>query len=83
MAAYTRVTSEVVPPAVVGGGTYARRLPNSIAFGVWFPKYPYPGHDTDEHVSVNDLQKGVEILIQALVDVACAAPLDGLPGPGR
>jgi acetylornithine deacetylase/succinyl-diaminopimelate desuccinylase-like protein len=57
-------------PAISGGGTYAKRLPNSIAFGMWFPDKPYPGHDVDEKNPIADLQKGTRVLIHALVDIA-------------
>ncbi|HKO57863.1 MAG TPA: M20/M25/M40 family metallo-hydrolase, partial [Thermoanaerobaculia bacterium] len=43
LAAYERATGKREKPAISGGGTYAKRLPNSIAFGMWFPDKPYPG----------------------------------------
>jgi len=70
LADYDAATGTEAKPAIAGGGTYAKRLPNSIAFGMWFPDKPYPGHDTDEHESVADLQKGVHVLIRALTDIA-------------
>lgn len=75
MADYTRATGEHPAPAISGGGTYAKRLPNSIAFGMWFPGKPYPGHDVDEKMSVADLERGEKVLIEALVDLACHAPI--------
>ena len=75
MRAYARATGQAAPPAVVGGATYAARLPDSIAFGMWLPGRPYPGHDTDEHVSIAALHRGVDVLIEALVDLSCGAPL--------
>jgi predicted dipeptidase len=62
-------------PAISGGGTYAKRLPRSIAFGMWFPDKPYPGHDVDEKNPVADLQKGTRVLIRALVDIATGPPI--------
>ena len=75
MAAYRRATGEETPPAISGGGTYAKRLPRSIAFGMWFPGKPYPGHDSDERVPVADLHRGAHVLIEALLDLASAPPL--------
>ena len=75
MAAYRRATGEEAPPAISGGGTYAKRLPSSIAFGMWFPGKPYPGHDTDEQVPIADLHRGAHVLIEALLDLASAPPL--------
>jgi predicted dipeptidase len=71
LAAYRRATGDAAAaPAVVGGGTYAKRVPNAVAFGMWFPGHPYPGHDVDEHLPVRDLQRGAHVLIEALVDIA-------------
>jgi len=71
MTVYARATGEKNPkPAVSGGGTYAKRLPNAIAFGMWFPGKPYPGHDLDEKIPIEDLQRGARVLIHALVDLA-------------
>lgn len=71
LADYAAATGEKKPkPAISGGGTYAKRLPNSIAFGMWFPDKPYPGHDVDEKNPISDLQRGTRVLIHALTDIA-------------
>jgi predicted dipeptidase len=70
LANYARATGKREPPAISGGGTYAKRLPNAIAFGMWFPDKPYPGHDVDERNPIADLQKGTKVLIGTLVDIA-------------
>lgn len=75
MADYSRATAEQPPPAISGGGTYAKRLPNAIAFGMWFPDKPYPGHDVDEQITVRDLNRGVDVLIEALADIATSQPI--------
>jgi succinyl-diaminopimelate desuccinylase len=76
MAAYTRATGEKARPAISGGGTYAKRLPNAIAFGMWFPGKPYPGHDVDEKIAIADLHRGARVLIHALVDLATGAKIE-------
>lgn len=76
VAIYERETGESATPAVAGGGTYAKRLPNSIAFGMWFPGKPYPGHDVDEKIPVGDLHRGARVLIAALEDLACGPRID-------
>lgn len=82
MAAYSRATGVKGPkPAISGGGTYAKRLPNAIAFGMWFPGKPYPGHDVDEKIPIDDLQKGARVLIHALVDLATGAKIEGAFAP--
>jgi predicted dipeptidase len=75
MADYTKATGERPAPAISGGGTYAKRIPNAIAFGMWFPDKPYPGHDVDEKVPVTDLTRGEKVLIETLVDLACGKPM--------
>jgi len=77
LADYASATGVKNPkPAISGGGTYAKRLPNSIAFGMWFHDKPYPGHDVDEKNPIADLQKGTKVLIQALVDIATGPKIE-------
>lgn len=76
MRVYERATGEKAKPAISGGGTYAKRLPNAIAFGMWFPGKPYPGHDVDEKISIADLQRGARVLVEALVDVATGEKIE-------
>ncbi|HYI11090.1 MAG TPA: Sapep family Mn(2+)-dependent dipeptidase [Thermoanaerobaculia bacterium] len=80
MDAYTRATGESPRPAISGGGTYAKRLPNAIAFGMWFPGKPYPGHDVDEKIPVADLHRGARVLIHALTDIATGEKIVGAFG---
>jgi succinyl-diaminopimelate desuccinylase len=75
MAAYQRATGQSATPAIAGGGTYAKRLPHAIAFGMWFPGRPYPGHDVDERVPLADLERGVSVLLEAMNDLAYSAPM--------
>jgi predicted dipeptidase len=77
MNVYARATGEKNPkPAISGGGTYAKRLPNAIAFGMWFPGKPYTGHDINEKISIDDLHKGARVLIHALVDIATGPKIE-------
>ncbi len=76
MAAYARATGAAAKPAISGGGTYAKRLPNAIAFGMWFPDKPYPGHDVDEKLPVEDLHRGARVLIHTLVDLATGPKIE-------
>jgi succinyl-diaminopimelate desuccinylase len=75
LAIYRRASGRHARPAISGGGTYAKRLPRSIAFGMWFPDKPYPGHDVDEKVPIADLHRGVLVLLEALLDIACSDPI--------
>ncbi len=75
LAAYARATGVRAEPVTSAGGTYAKRFPRSIAFGMWFRTKPYPGHAADEHVSLVDLQTGTRILLETLADLAVGPPL--------
>ena len=72
---YARATGTREKPAISGGGTYAKRLPHAIAFGMWFPGKPYPGHDVDEKNPVADLERGYRVLLETLRDLAGHEPL--------
>jgi|SRR5215212_6093902 len=76
MNVYARATGEKAKPAISGGGTYAKRLPNAIAFGMWFPGKPYPGHDLDEKIPIDDLERGARVLVYALTDIATGKKIE-------
>jgi len=76
MDVYARATGEKAKPAIYGGGTYAKRIPNAIAFGMWFPGKPYPGHDLDEKISIKDLERGERVLLHALTDIATGKKIE-------
>lgn len=75
LAAYRRATGRNDPASVSAGTTYAKKIPRSISYGMWFPGKPYPGHDVDEKVAIADLHLGAHALIEALADLAYAEPL--------
>lgn len=81
MDVYARAAGKREKPAISGGGTYAKRLPNAIAFGMWFPGKPYPGHDTDEKIPIDDLHRGARVLIHALVDLATGPKIENAFAP--
>ncbi len=43
---------------------------------MWFPGKPYPGHDTDEKIAIDDLHRGARVLIHALVDIATGPKIE-------
>ena len=60
-------------PYCMGGGTYARKLPNAVAFGpgIRVQKKPGPeghggGHQPDECVKLEELENALSIYIKAL-----------------
>ncbi|HEX3583841.1 MAG TPA: Sapep family Mn(2+)-dependent dipeptidase [Thermoanaerobaculia bacterium] len=80
LADYTAATGEHAKPAISGGGTYAKRLPNAIAFGMWFPGKPYPGHDVDEKIPIADLVRGEKVLVYTLTDIATGPKMENAFG---
>ena len=52
---------------VIGGGTYAKGIENTIAFGCAFPGKDYHIHDANEWCSVEDLLKQVEIYVAGII----------------
>lgn len=57
---------ENAKPITIGGGTYARTIPNSVAFGAQFPGKEDTMHQKDEYIEVDDLIKITEIYASAI-----------------
>ncbi len=53
-------------PLTIGGGTYARSIPNAIAFGALLPGREDNMHQKDEYILVDDLIQITEIFISAI-----------------
>lgn len=51
---------------VIGGGTYAKGIDNTIAFGCAFPGNDYHIHDANEWVKVDELLKQAEIYVAGI-----------------
>ncbi len=56
-------------PQAIGGGTYAKTMPNCVAFGVEFPGTDNKIHQNNEEISVDDLMKATAIYAKALYDL--------------
>lgn len=68
MAAYQEVTGDTkTQPLVIGGGTYAKDIDNTVAFGCAFPGRDYRIHNTNEWVDIDELLKQTEIYVAALM----------------
>ena len=62
-------------PDTMGGGTYARATPFTVAYGAHFPtsKDDYgPAHEPDECISINTLLNATKVYAQALYELANA-----------
>ncbi|MEG0549356.1 MAG: dipeptidase PepV, partial [Coprobacillus sp.] len=56
-------------PQTIGGGTYAKSMPNCVAFGVQFPDTDNKIHQNNEEISIDDLLKSTAIYAKALYDL--------------
>lgn len=66
--AYREVTGDTdAQPMTMGGGTYAKGISNTIAFGCAFPGRDYKIHDANEFVTIEELLKQAEIYVAALI----------------
>ncbi len=68
LSAYQEVTGDTkTMPMVIGGGTYAKGIDNTIAFGCAFPDKDYRIHNTNEFVGIDELLKQAEIYVAAII----------------
>lgn len=54
-------------PIALGGATYARAIPNAVAFGPVFPNQEELAHEANEHYTVSDFKRITEIYADALL----------------
>lgn len=66
LSAYREVTGDDSRPISIGGGTYAKAMPNMVAFGPNFPGHENREHMEDEYILVEDFLKLEEIYERAL-----------------
>ncbi len=70
LSAYREVTGDhESEPMTIGGGTYAKGIHNTIAFGCAFPGRDYHIHNTNEFVTVDELLLQAEIYVQAILNL--------------
>ena len=55
---------------VIGGGTYAKVIPNIVAFGPIFPGDEVREHKPDEFIKIDELMQNAHILAEALYQLA-------------
>ena len=65
-AIYHDVTGDSCPPVSIGGGTYARKLPNIVAFGPYFPGKTNNIHAVDESMGCEELVMITKIYARAM-----------------
>lgn len=57
-------------PKCIGGGTYAKMLPNTLAFGPIFPGDEVREHKPDEFLEIPKLMKNAQIIAAAMYEMA-------------
>lgn len=57
-------------PVCIGGGTYAKSLPNTVAFGPIFPGDEIREHKPDEFMEIPKLMKNAQIMAAAMYEMA-------------
>lgn len=57
-------------PLCIGGGTYAKCLPNILAFGPIFPGDEVREHKPDEFIEIPKLMKNAQIIASAMYEMA-------------
>ena len=71
MNAYKEFTGdEKSKPIVIGGGTYARAVPNTVAFGPVMPGREDICHQPNEYIFAEDLYMSIKIFAKALYELA-------------
>jgi acetylornithine deacetylase/succinyl-diaminopimelate desuccinylase-like protein len=70
MMVYQEVTGDTVSqPAASGGATYARAMPNCVAFGPLFPGEQITEHEPNERIVLENLYKAMEIYARAVYEL--------------
>ena len=67
---YHEVTGLPAYTIAIGGGTYSRMMPNTVAFGVCFPGDMDVCHIADEYIDVDKMMLGVKIFAHAIAEIA-------------
>lgn len=57
-------------PLAIGGGTYARHMRNTVAFGIQTPWAEDQCHQANEHISENDFIECISIIRDAILKIS-------------
>lgn len=68
MAVYRECTGDQdAEPIALGGATYARAIPNAVAFGPVFPDQEELAHEANEFFAIEDYKRIMEIYVKAVL----------------
>ena len=70
LSAYREVTGDMTEPQVIGGGTYAKEMPNFIAFGPERIDEPTRAHQSNEYITCDELIEAAKIYARAIYNLA-------------
>lgn len=67
---YKDVTNREEEPASLGGGTYAKLMPNTVAFGPNYKEFNGNAHSFDECIDLDILKVGIEIYAKSILNLS-------------
>ena len=70
MRVYNEINHSNTKPMTMGGGTYARELPNAVAFGIVREGCDNLCHVPDEYIAIDDLLFNTEIMAEVIKQLA-------------
>lgn len=62
--------TEFTEPIAIGGGTYARHMPNTIAFGIQTPWQEDQCHQANECRALKDFETDIKVLTEAITGLS-------------
>lgn len=62
--------SEYTEPIAIGGGTYARHMPNTIAFGIQAPWQEDQCHQANECRALTDFETDIKVMTEAIMGLS-------------
>lgn len=70
MKVYNKVTGDDAKPLAIGGGTYSRMMPNTVAFGPVFPGEADCCHVADECINIESMVRATQIYARVIAELA-------------
>ena len=70
MAIYQEKTGDTSPAMSSGGATFARTMPNCVAFGALFPGVEQTEHQANERASLEDIYRAMDIYAETIFRLA-------------
>lgn len=68
---YRKKTGDLQEPMTSGGATYARSMPNMVAFGAHFPGSPSLAHQENEGIILDELYRAMNIYAETIRQLCC------------